>query len=201
LQYRSQHVATIYGITIETVNVWAREFSNYLSPTANPGQRKARLFTREDMTVVDLIASFRKQNVAYDEIHANLASGQRGNPPDVEPEQVQAIVSTEHETRLALENERLRMILVDAQNSLRKAETELARLREVEDKTIRLEAQLEAEREFKKELLEQQEGQRKELQSQIVAMQQEIKELALQAGREFAKGFVEGIRNREEKGE
>jgi DNA-binding transcriptional MerR regulator len=198
LQYRSQHVATIYGITIETVNVWAREFSQYFSPTATPGQRKVRLFTQDDMAVIDLIATCRKQQMSYEDIHASLASGQRGDPPDVEPEQVQAIVSTEHETRLALENERLKMALVDAQGSLRKAETELARLRELEDKTIRLESQIEAERASKKELLEQQESQRKELQSQIAALQQDIKELALQTGREYAKGFVEGIKNSRE---
>lgn len=201
MQYRSQHVATIYGITIETVNVWAREFSKYLSPTANPGQRKTRLFTQEDMTVIDLIASLRKQQVTYEEIHATLASGQRGNLPDVEPEQVQAIVSTEHETRLALENERLRMALIEAQSALKKAEEDLTQLRELEDKALRLETQIEAERAAKKELLEQQDIQRKELQSQIAALQQEVKELALHAGREFAKGFVEGVRNRDEKGE
>lgn len=195
MQYRSQHVATIYGITIETVNVWAREFSEYLSPTAHPGQRKARLFTRDDMAVIDLIASLRKQQMSYEDIHATLASGQRGDPPEVEPEQVQAIVSTEHETRLALDNERLKMALVDAQQALKKAESELSRLRELEDKSIRLEAQIEAERASKKELLEQQETQRQELQSQIADLHQQIKELALQAGREFTKGFVEGIRN------
>ena len=111
---------------------------------------------------------------------------------------VQAIVSTEHETRLTLENERLRLMLVDAQSALRKAETDLIRLREVEDKSIRLEAQLEAERATKKELAEQQDNQRKELQSRIEALQQEIKELALQSGREYAKGFVEGLKSKNE---
>lgn len=198
MQYRSQHVATIYGITIETVNVWAREFSKYFSPTANPGQRRTRLFTKDDMAVIDLIATLRKQQMSYDDVHANLASGQRGNPPEVDPEQVQAIVSTEHETRLALDNERLKMALVDAQQALKKAESELARLRDLEDKAIRLEAQIEAERASKKELLEHQESQRQELQSQIAALHQQIKELAMQAGREYTKGFVEGIKNREE---
>lgn len=201
MQYRSQHVATLYGITIETVNVWAREFSKYLSSTANPGQKKARLFNRDDMAVMDLIASLRQQQMSYEDIHANLASGQRGEPPQIEPEQVQAIVSTDAETKLALENDRLKIALVEAKTALQKAETDLTRLREVEDKTIRLEAQLESERTARQQLADQQEIHRKELQSQIALLQEQIKELALQAGREYAKGFIEGMSNRNGKGD
>ena len=104
-------------------------------------------------------------------------------PPEIEPEQVQAIVSTDAETKLALENNRLKTALVEAKTALQKAETDLVRLREVEDKTIRLEAHLEAERTARQQLADQQEIHRKELHSQIALLQEQIKELALQAGR------------------
>ena len=134
--------------------------------------------------------------MSYEDIHANLASGQRGSSPDIEPDQVQAIVSSDAETRLSLENDRLKVAMVEAKSALQKAETDLAKLREVEDKTIRLEAQLEAERMARQQLAEQQETHRKELQAQIALLQEQVKELALQAGREYAKGFIEGISNR-----
>lgn len=191
MQYRSSHVATMYGISTHTVGTWAREFAGYLSPTANPGEKKQRLFTKDDMRVLSLVSELQKQGMAFAEIHANLKSGARGEEPTVEPNEVQAIVSSEAETRLAIENERLRQAMVDAQRMLKKAEADLAILREVQDENIRLKAQVEAEQMAK----QAHEGR---LEKQIEQLQRDVRELALQAGREYAKGFVDGIRNREE---
>jgi DNA-binding transcriptional MerR regulator len=191
MQYRSSHVATIYDISTHTVGTWAREFEEYLSPTANPGTKKQRMFTTEDMRVFSLVSELQKQGMAFAEIHANLKSGNRGDAPVIEPNEVQAIVSGEVETRLAIENQRLKQAMVDAQDALKKAQTELAKMREVEDDNIRLRAQLEAEQAAKADI-------ETRLEKQVEQLQKEIKDLALQTGREYAKGFVEGIRNREE---
>ena len=191
MQYRSSHAASIYGISTHTVGTWAKEFAQYLSPTANPGEKKQRMFTTEDMRVFSLVSDLQKQGMAFAEIHANLKSGARGEAPTIEPNEVQAIVSRETETRLAIENERLRQTLIDAQEALKKAQANLAKMREVEDENIRLHAQLESERAAKESV----EGR---LEKQIEQLQKEIKELALQTGREYAKGFVEGMKNREE---
>ena len=188
MQYRSSHVATIYGISTHTVGTWSGEFAEYLSPTANPGKKKQRLFSNEDMRVFSLVSQLQQQGMTFTEIHANLKSGARGDEPDVEPSDVQSIVSSEAETRLALDNERLKMALIDAQGALNKAQVDLAKMREVEDENIRLRTQLEAEREAKNSNEER-------LEKQIEQLQKEIKELALQAGHEYAKGFVDGIKN------
>ena len=189
MQYRSSHVATIYGISTHTVGTWSGEFAEYLSPTANPGKKKQRLFSKEDMRVFSLVSELQRQGMTFEEIHANLKSGARGDEPAIEPNEVQSIVSGEAETRLAIDNERLKMALVDAQGALKKAQAELAKLREVEDENIRLQTQLEAERAAKNASEER-------LEKQVAQLQKEIRELAMQAGHEYAKGFVEGMKNR-----
>lgn len=212
MYYRTKDVAAFYDVSDQTVGVWSREFAQYLSPHANPGRKKKRLFTKEDMSVFSLVSQLQGHGMTFEEIHANLKSGARGEEPHVEPTEVQALISTETESRLAVENDRLTRALVSAQEALKKAEIELAKLREVEDQNIRLETKLEVEQASKQEyiqqqnalrqqLLEQHEAQRKELQSQIEAMQQKLTEFALKAGQEYSRGFIEGLReqNRQQK--
>jgi DNA-binding transcriptional MerR regulator len=185
--YSSRHIATIFEITPQTVSVWAREFEEYLSPTATPGINKKRLFSHADMEILSLVSDLQKQGKSFTEIHAGLKAGQRGIPPAIEPDEVQAIVSGETETRLGLENERLRYALVQTQDALRKAQEELTQLQEVKDRATRLAATLESER-----------AQRERLESQIGHLQQRIEELSKDAGHQYAKGYIEALR---EKGE
>lgn len=183
--YSSRHIATIFEITPQTVSVWAREFEEYLSPTATPGTNKKRLFSHADLEVLSLVSELQGQGKSFTEIHAGLKAGQRGVPPAIEPDEVQAIVSGETETRMALENERLRYALVQAQDALKKAQDELTQLQEVKDRATRLAATLESER-----------AQRERLEGQIDHLQQRIEELSKDAGHQYAKGYIEALREK-----
>lgn len=189
MQYRARDVSALYGVTPQTVGMWSSEFAQFLSPTANPGHKKKRLFTYDDMAVLDLVAQMRDQGATTDEIHASLKVGTRGNPPIIQPNEVQAIIATEHETRLALQNERLQQALLDARNELEKAKKDLERFGEVEKKSIQLEAQLESERQTKLEIISL-------LKAQVEELTKRNEELSLRAGTEFARGFVEGFREK-----
>jgi DNA-binding transcriptional MerR regulator len=189
--YNTGHVATIFNVTTETVRNWTVGFSEYLSPTALPGRNKKRTYTFDDMKVLSLVAELKSQGMTNADIHAALQNGQRGVPPALEPDEVQAIVSGDRENRLSLEIERMQQALVQSQEALKKAQQDLARLRKVEDENIRLQTQLEISR-IQEEKLE---TRVKELEAKL---EDRVKELSQQIGREYARGVLDALR---EKGE
>lgn len=185
--YTSNQAAKIYEVSLQTINSWAGQFREYLSPTANPGGRRKKRFSLDDMKVFSLVADMKNDGGTFEDIHATLKSGQRGDPPAVDPDQVQAIVVNETETRLTLENERLQQMLVQAHDKLAKAEEQLKELDGLRLKAAKLETQLES-----------QAKERERLERQVQALTEEIKSLSLQTGQEFAKGFETGWKHRGE---
>lgn len=179
--YRPQHVCTLFDISQETARIWAMEFREYLSPTATPGKNKHRLFTEADMRVFSLVAELKKQGMTFEEIHAALKSGQRGDPPILPPEEVQAIVSTDRERRLAIENEYLQQALVRAQEELKQVTVIREELQQTKEQNIRLEAQIAIYKDQQERL------------------EQTIRELSRELGREYAKGFTDGLREKGDK--
>ncbi|MBA3873377.1 MAG: hypothetical protein H0X30_29950, partial [Anaerolineae bacterium] len=65
----------------ETIRKWAVEFENELSPTANPGDGRQRVFVDDDLAIFALISEMKGQGKLYTDIHAALANGQRGSAP------------------------------------------------------------------------------------------------------------------------
>lgn len=157
------------------------EFREYLSPTATPGKNKHRLFTEADMQVFSLVAELKKQGMTFEEIHAALKSGQRGDPPTLPPEEVQAIVSSDRERRLAIENEYLQQALVRAQEELKQVAAIREELQQTKEQNIRLEAQITIYKDQQERL------------------EQTIRELSRELGREYAKGFTDGLREKGDK--
>ena len=186
MAYRTKQAAAIFGVTEQTIHVWSREFAWRLSTTANPGHKKQRSFTKEDMQVFDLISSMQKQKHTFDDIHASLKVGSIGEAPLVEPEEVQAIVSTEAETRLAFENTRLKSMLVDAQTALKKAQTDLEEMREVKEENTLLKARLTAQEQTKAELVDH-------LKQEVTELQAKVETLAKEAGQQYAVGYKTGL--------
>nr|WP_281719792.1 MerR family transcriptional regulator [Nitrosomonas nitrosa] len=179
--YTSTQAAKIYGVSLQTINYWAGQFKEYLSPTANPGGRRKRRLSIEDMRVLSLISSMKNEGSTFEDIHATLKTGQRGQAPAVDPNQVQAIVANETEVHLALRNERLQQMLVEAHDKLAQAQEQLKDMDKLRLKTARLEAQLDS-----------QAKERERLENQVQALTEEIKSLSLQTGQEYAKGFQSG---------
>lgn len=180
--YRSEHVSKLYDVARQTVSVWAGEFSEYLSPTANPGKRKRRLFSQEDMEVFDLVAKLKDQHLTNEEIHLQLKVGERGVAPSIQPNEVQAIVSGEAESRLSLEVERLQYELVHTRNELQKANEQLAEINTVKNENIRLEVELRVAKEDQKRL----DDRARELIERLEAV-------SLQAGKQYAEGYKDGL--------
>jgi len=73
---------TLYGVTGQTIRVWCGEFSEYLSPNANPGRRRTRMLTHDDMRVLALVASMQKDGFHFPDIHNSLHNGERGLAPE-----------------------------------------------------------------------------------------------------------------------
>lgn len=188
MPYRTRHICTLFDISEETVRVWVNEFQDYLSPTATPGKHKQRLFTDPDMRVMAFVAEMKKLGRTFAEIHISLRNGQRGVLPALPPEEMDALVSTDREGRLAFENEHLERELVQAHEQLKIIQRELDDMRNVQNENIRLKAQLESS-------LTHQDR----LEAMVDRLTKRIEEMSLQVGREVARGIVDALRDRDDK--
>jgi DNA-binding transcriptional MerR regulator len=174
--YTTNDIKAIFSIAPETVRNWTREFARYLSVTANPESGRTRLFTEEDLKVFDLVNRMREDNKSYDDIHAALIAGERGNGPGVSPEDIRALVTGETERQLALEIQILRRQLSIAEERVKEHD-------ELKTKSIRLEAEKEGEK-----------RRADELQAQLKVAQEKIENLLRESGRAYHEGYVDGMK-------
>ncbi len=99
----------------------------------------------------------------------------------IAPDEVQAIVSSDHESRLSFEVERVQLALVEARDALNRAEQLLERLREVEDENVRLRTRLERT---------------EKLEGRVDELVGRIEELSQKAGEEYARGVMDALREK-----
>lgn len=187
--YSSRHTATIFGVSLETIRNWADEFQDYLSPTATPGRGKHRMYTFDDLKVFALVAELKQMGHTYADIHSSLQNGQRGNPPALPPEEIQALVTSEQERRLSLEVDYLQRSLIRAQQELEEARNALKEALQVREEKIRLETRLEAEQ----RAVEERERQIQELKAELAAAQRRIEDLLRESGQQYAKGMIDAL--------
>lgn len=142
MSYTTQEVSALYSVTIETARTWAKEFADYLSPTANPGHNKTRQFSIEDMQVFSLVRQLRNEGRTMEEIHVALQNGERGREPELDSGDVRAIVAQEAEKRwqmqLGIYEERIRALQGEVETLTQKA----SRSDELEKKIAELEGQI-----------------------------------------------------------
>lgn len=135
-RYTTEHLTALHGVSPVTIRTWALEFKDFLSPDANPGQGKQRLFNSDDMGVFDLVAQHKQDGKTFADIHAALGTGQRGGSPEVTPHDLSMMLDTQSNVALITQNEQLtrRITQLMAENeSLKALERENAALkREVE---------------------------------------------------------------------
>jgi DNA-binding transcriptional MerR regulator len=84
--FTTQHVCKTFKVSHQTVKNWCREFAPYLSVTATPKDGKKRVFTTADLEVFALVSEYNRRGFRYDDAHAALKSGQRGEMPEREGE-------------------------------------------------------------------------------------------------------------------
>ena len=78
--YNVTQAARYAGVSGTTIRGWAREYSDYLSPTANPPAGQARQFIEDDLQVFATVATLRAQLVTTEDRRAALDAGQRLEP-------------------------------------------------------------------------------------------------------------------------
>jgi DNA-binding transcriptional MerR regulator len=81
--YKNKDIQELFDISADTVRVWSEEFKEYLSPLANPGSGRHRIFNDDDLSVFALVSSIKDKGLTYAEAHAALQAGQRGDVPEL----------------------------------------------------------------------------------------------------------------------
>jgi DNA-binding transcriptional MerR regulator len=94
--YVTSHITKLFGVSPQTVRNWSEEYSRYLSPLAAPGRGRNRTFSEDDFRVFALVAAMKRDGATNDDIHASLASGQRGDLPPLPPVDMQMMVMADH---------------------------------------------------------------------------------------------------------
>jgi chromosome segregation ATPase len=189
--YTTKHAQKLFEVkSDQTIRNWIKEFQEFFSVDATPGKGVDLQLTREDMQVLDLIASMRGDRRPAEDIHATLKSGQRGNAPEYSPEQLDLLVDGEYEKYLSTQLNELNVKI----EQLTKENDELkSSIQPVRDKNIQLEAervaldkqmeelknQLEKERERSERIAEQE---RTRGQEQLERLLREIAELRYKMG-------------------
>lgn len=181
--YTIRDVAALHSITTESARQWAIEFAPYLSPTASPGDGQKRAFTDEDMEVFDLVAKLKKAKRTYEDIHAALRSGQRGVAPQLPPSDIQALALVEGERRLVAQVDRLTGLLADRTQQLDQLKAELEAAKKAQLEAAQLKAQV-----------DYLEADRQQLKAEAKALTDKVEALAERAGREYAKGYVDALK-------
>ncbi len=78
--YTPKQVGNRLGLSGTTIRNYSRQWSDYLSPSANPEAGQARIYTEDDLAVITTIAALRENQVTTDQIRAALDQGQRLEP-------------------------------------------------------------------------------------------------------------------------
>jgi DNA-binding transcriptional MerR regulator len=166
-EYKSGDLQQLFKVSSETIRQWAIEFEQYLSPGASPGAGKMRLFSVDDLRVFSLVSDLKNMGKTFDEIHAALKSGQRGEIPVNDSEQSIELRSVRQITLL-----RERLTQVEGERN-QLAET----VQDLRSKVGRLEGELEradAATDKSDEVIKEQRDQISGLQKQILELSKEL---------------------------
>ena len=189
MEYTSRHAVILYKVTAETIRAWSEEFADFLSVTANPGKGRHRVFTDDDMQVFAYICERKKQGALFDQIHAELANGSRGELPPLPPEEVQALVADDQEKRLGLQVDNLQMALSRLKQQYDDA---LVRAQEAEafkEKFIQIQTELDIVKRMDEFRIH-------ELSDELSKARQRIEELSEKIGQSYAKGVLDTLERR-----
>lgn len=181
--YTTKHAQILYRVASpQTIRNWAKEFEEYLSPTATPEKGSTRLFSIDDMRVFSLVAEFSNVNKSFTEIHAALKSGERGDAPRVEPEDLDGLAAGEVEMQLSTELHEARDLANQLQAEL---DTMRSQFQPIKEENIRLQAQI-----------EDREKQLDELKTQLKDAQDRIAKLAEEKGDAYVRGIMDAMKQK-----
>lgn len=184
--YQSRHVKSLIGIgNNETLGSWVREFKDFLSSDANPGRGRNRQFSYEDLCVLKLVKEMRDQGFKFEDIHASLLNGSRGDVPEFKPNEIEKMHSDQPKAVI------LKQVAV-LQSQVERMAEELVRLQDVEKQNVQFDRQVQDLEHERDRLL-------KQIDKINEDHRNDIERLAEKSGREYARGFVEGVSQRPSK--
>lgn len=139
--YSSATLTNLYGISRETVRQWVNEFKEYLSPGATPSAGRQRIFNDSDMRVFALIHEMKGRGALYEDIHAALKTGQRGDLPSTLHSLVPGGATDSRALGLRKELEQVKSELVATRQKLQEVmESDTKRAGQVDELRIQLES-------------------------------------------------------------
>jgi DNA-binding transcriptional MerR regulator len=179
--YTTKHAQILYRVASpQTIRNWAKEFEEYLSPTATPEKGNTRLFTIDDMRVFSLIAEYSNINKSFTDIHIALKAGERGDAPRIQPEDLDSVAAGEVEIQLSTELNETRELANRLQEELNLMKSQFQPVRE---ENIRLQAQI-----------EDRERQLSETKQQLKEAQERIAKLAEEKGDAYVRGIMDAMK-------
>lgn len=185
MAFTTADLAAYYQYTPQTIRVWAAEFAEFLSVTATPQDGKNRRYTADDLTVFALIAEMKGRAATFEEIHAALKAGQRGDPPDLDEKDLQLLNATAGEKKVSLELVAQQRVIVELREQLNQAQADAAKYHEAEKQIVRLERDIEH--------LQKIEGEKTQLKAELKEAQARIEQLIREAGEQYTKGVLETL--------
>jgi len=81
--YKPKDAQMLFGVSDETIRTWANQFEKFLSPLANPGKGRHRIFTYDDLSVFALVSELKSKGMTYADVTAALENGERGDVPEI----------------------------------------------------------------------------------------------------------------------
>ena len=171
-EYKSKDIQRLFNKSAETVRVWSERFSKYLSPTAQPGQGRHRLFTGADLEVFAYVAEQKAMGKTYDDIDVSLANGSRGSIPEVFNERSLVLESA---LQLEAASKELSIIQVERDEAL-------AQVQALHDENIRLQTRLEEAVARQSMIEDQAQKQTQKQTEELVKLRSEHRELLIEIG-------------------
>lgn len=194
--YTSGEVAKIYGVVTETVRNWTMEFAEYLSLSAHPGRNKKRTYSLEDMRVLSMVAAMKERNMTNEDIHATLKSGQRGELPDLSPDDVKMIALGDQEKRLAVQVDQLERTIVQLKKDLALSQEQASQAQQYKEANIKLTTSLDHVQKDLEEAKARVQRLENTHDEAVKDLNKRIEELARQLGQEYARGVMDTLRER-----
>ena len=162
--YKPKDVQMLFGVSDETVRTWANQFDEFLSPLANPGKGRHRIFTYDDLSVFALVAELKAKGMTYADVSAALQNGERGDVPEIPTDidmlqttiqlddasqkvkQLQSLIQQSREEII-----RLQTLLEERDRQIEQLRTDQGKVEKLYEQIGRLKALLEIERERNKD--------------------------------------------------
>jgi septal ring factor EnvC (AmiA/AmiB activator) len=129
--YTTRHAQRLYNVkSDQTIRNWIKEFQEFFSANTSPGKGVDLQLNEDDMRVLSLIAAMRAERRPVQDIFATLKAGQRGDPPDYTPEELDVLVQGDYENYLSTKLSETNVKIMDLTTQLEQANRDIERLRE-----------------------------------------------------------------------